>query len=167
MHIPLAPKWDPAVDGLDLRDYLRRALEYERSLVPPGTVFPRQGQVWEAVRNCEAGYLPWFIQGSAAAGFNAQAPLTLQGQLLFLGSAATLHAGERVRILELDDPRPITVQFVPVLYDQLEARIVPEQIRSMPTYSHYQLSMQIARTTGINKLEHYFADCFQLVGEVA
>lgn len=64
MHIPSAPKWDPAVDGLDMRDFSRRALEYERSLLPRGIVLPHEGQVWRVIRDCEVTFLALFSPGA-------------------------------------------------------------------------------------------------------
>ena len=45
MHLPPAPVWDASVDGIDLKDFARRAQDFERSLLPRGMVFPREGQI--------------------------------------------------------------------------------------------------------------------------
>src|SRR5438552_17549015 len=56
MKLPPAPKWNKITDDIDSVDYLRRAQHYERSLLPPDIAFPRAGQVWAAVRDCDV----WF-----------------------------------------------------------------------------------------------------------
>lgn len=151
---PLAPKWDRAVDGLDLRDCMRRAREFERSRLPSGIVFPREGQIWRAVRDCEIGFMAWFMK----------APDLQRGQAPFFPCGiARLSRGEEVRILALDDPRPLTVSFVPVCYAELQEDLVPEHVRRLPGYSHYQLTAPTARTFGIEKRTDYFTDCFQLM----
>jgi hypothetical protein len=66
--------------------------------------------------------------------------------LLFPGGTAQLDQGERVRILELDGPPPIFVHFRPLRYEELHAHIVPEDIRKLPGYGGYVLSLKTAKT---------------------
>jgi hypothetical protein len=150
--------WLCTVDGIDLEDFARRARDVERSLLPRGIVFPCEGQVWEAVRDCQVGFLAWYSKATLAQ--QPATPLS-SGPLSF--SPVMLNRGEKVRILSVDDPRPLTVSFVPVRYAELQDVLVPEYIRTRLGYSHYQLTPTTARTLGIEKSADYFTDCFRLI----
>jgi len=140
MKIPAHfPKWDAAVDGLE--DAGRWMMEIERSLLPPDTMFPCEGQVWEAIRDCEVS-------------FQTSIPLPRKGVLVTAAdiesymkrfATAKLRQGERVRILKVE-PKPITVRFNPLRYQELEADIVPEEIRKHPRYRGYTLHLKVAKT---------------------
>src|SRR5687767_12212667 len=54
IKLPPVPKWNKAVDDIDRADFARQSSAFERSLLPRDVVFPRTGQIWEAVRDCEA-----------------------------------------------------------------------------------------------------------------
>src|SRR5947209_20517914 len=57
MHVLLPPvKWDKRTDGLDFGDLVLWMEDYERSLLPPDTIFPREGQIWETIRDCEVSF---------------------------------------------------------------------------------------------------------------
>ena len=159
MHLLPAPVWDKSVDGIDMKDFARRARDFERSRLPRDIVFPREGQIWEAIRDCQVGFLAWFSK-AALAQQGVTAPT--KGPL-FPCDPAQLNRGEKVRILTVDDPRPLTVSFVPVRYAELQDRLVPEYIRARPGLTHYQLTMTTAQTFGFGKAADYFIDCFQLV----
>src|SRR5437867_675271 len=53
MLLPPIPKWKKLTDDIDYADFARRSQDFERSLLPRKVVFPRAGQIWEAVRECE------------------------------------------------------------------------------------------------------------------
>jgi hypothetical protein len=72
-----------------------------------------------------------------------------------------------VRILALDNRKPLSVHFVPIRYGELEHSLVPAVIRLRPGYSNYQLSAPTAKTVGLEKGVDYFSDCFRLVEEGA
>lgn len=95
MILPPIPKWSKLTDDIDGADFLRRSADYQRSLLPRDVVFPRTGQIWEAVRDCEAGGL------RCLAG--------LQGPMVW--APTRLRKGDRVRILTLDHPKPLQVRF--------------------------------------------------------
>src|SRR5437773_2096113 len=38
--LPPIPKWDKATDDFDHADFMRRSVDFERSLLPPKLVFP-------------------------------------------------------------------------------------------------------------------------------
>lgn len=165
MHIPPAPKWNPAVDGLDMGDFVRSAREFERSRLPGKTVFPREGEVWRAVRDSEVGFMAWFTD--PLVGKSQQASLAPNQAPFFPCGTARLRQGEKVRILPLDDPKPLTVMFLPLRYAELEPDLVPEHIRQWPAYSTYQLTAPTARTFGFEKVVDYFTDCFEKVEDPA
>ncbi|MFO1497870.1 MAG: hypothetical protein U1G07_05660 [Verrucomicrobiota bacterium] len=74
--------------------------------------------------------------------------------------------GEEVRILPLDGPRPLTVDFVPVRYAELEQVIVPAEVRAWPSYGKYQLSAPTARTVWPEEGSDFFIDCFVRIASV-
>jgi hypothetical protein len=101
------------------------------------TLFPRQGQIWEASADCDVQihYL-----------FNA--PITFDG-------TARLAAGERVCVSsEAAGPQPAAVGFLPVRYAELQDRLVPADLRDTPRYKAYLLSAESG----------YFREHFRLVG---
>ncbi len=143
---------------------MRQAREFERSFLPRGLVFPREGQIWQAIRDCKVGLLAWFSKAALAP----QHGVTSAGQAPFFPfGAARLNRGEQVRILAVDDPRPLNVHFVPIRYAQLEATLVPDSIRIRLGYTGYQLSATTARTFGLEKFTDYFTDCFELAQDSA
>ncbi len=163
------PKWDPAVDGLE--DVGKWLLALERSRLPKDLVFPRAGQVWEAIRDCEVSFhadICW--QKQAGLGLpTAAAPLSPAYLKAFMGfGVATLRMGERVRILLVDDPKPVNVSFQPLSYQHLQEHIVPEEVRKLPGYHGYTLQLKTAKTVGdlVNREgQTYFTEAFRLVQE--
>jgi len=154
------PKWDRAVDGLEPAG--QWAIEIERSRLPADVVFPRVGQVWETVRDCEVALRP-FVSG--------QLPLISKSAFIMLGGTARLHAGERVRILGLEHPdKPLQVRFQPLRCAELGSGIVPDEIRLQPGYSGYELSVKTAKTIpdfGKDAPQVYFNEAFRLIEDVA
>lgn len=145
--IPPAPKWDRTVDGV--QDGFRWAADYERSLLPPGLVFPRAGQVWEPVRDCDVRFVAFIPRTILPSGL------------------ARLRRGERVRI-QPGESKPIQVHFQPVRYEELEPVIVPEDIRNRPGYHYYWLTLRIARTPCcLYEEPGFFHELFHLVEDVA
>ena len=103
------------------------AVDYERSLLPPGTAFPRGGQVWEALDDCDVQVE--YIFAAPGGG----------------GGEGRLAKGERVRIMEGGvDAAPIVVCFLPLRYDALHERHVPEDVRGSPRYTNYSLAVTTA-----------------------
>jgi len=150
IKLPPIPKWNKSTDDIDSQDFAQRSQDYERSLLPPDINFPRTGQIWEAVRDCEVNFITWPLMG------------------IFAGGGARLRQGELVRILTLDDPKPIWVSFQPVRYHALHASIVPHDIRNRPGYQRYALSLRTAYTVCCSREEKgYFHELFRLVEDVA
>ena len=77
MILPPPPKWDERIDGLE--DAFRWAADYERSLLPSDILFPRAGQTWKAVRDCEVDFIAFITK------------------TILLGGRARLEEGEQVR----------------------------------------------------------------------
>ena len=112
--------------------------------MPRKVVFPRAGQIWETVRDCEVP---------------RPAIVVPKGQLLW--RSARLRQGERVRILALDDPKPLQIRFQPVGYQQPHESIAPH---GLP----YELCMRTARTVPVvGDQTGYFNELFRLVEDVA
>ena len=115
------------------------ALEYERSLLPRRTIFPREGQLWEAVSDCEVDFEVFFAApGGGPSG------------------TANLPKGERVRIGRQTNSDALLVQFVPLRYEELQDAIVAPHVRANPRYSDYALYAK----TG------YFNEHFRLVKDL-
>lgn len=124
------------VIGGDEGDWAR---EYERSLLPTGTVFPRDGQIWEALADCDVTVMTIF----ATPGSGSE--------------HATLSRGERVRISGGTGPQPLSVSFLPVRYDALHESLVSRATRRTPRYGGCSLSVKTV----------YFNDHFRLFEDVA
>ena len=100
---------------------------------------PRRGQIWEVTDGCDAQIQYLFT-----------APITFSG-------SGRLAAGERVCVMtETTDPQPVVVSFLPVRYDELHDGLVPPDIRDMPRYKKYMLSVKSG----------YFYEHFRLIEDV-
>ena len=156
MKLPPIPKWNPATDDIDNLDYMHRCDDYERSFLPSNIVFPRTGQIWEAVRDCEVNAFPI----RPAPGKGKAAP-----KKFVFWPTVRLEPGMKVRILELDDPRPLTIPFVPLADPGFKLHE-----SSAPPPSEYRLSLRIARTFASlcpTDKSAYFSDLFKLVEDAA
>ena len=57
MQIILPPlTWNKTTDGPNEVDLILWSENYHRSLLPPETVFPCEGQIWGAIRDCDVGF---------------------------------------------------------------------------------------------------------------
>jgi hypothetical protein len=132
--LPPIPKWNRETDDIDRGDFARRSADFERSFLPRNLVFPREGQIWEAVRDCE-------VQGR----------MLRQQRTVFWGKV-NLRKGDRIRILPLDHPKPLQVNFQCLAPDR----------------AHHLFYMRMARTVpGQTEECEYFSDLFRLVGVAA
>ena len=150
MNKPAPAGWNKTIDDLieEMRQGKRLiisgdegdwARDYERSLLPRATVFPRGGQTWEAIDNCEVSVEYIF---AAPAGF---------------GGSATFPSGERVTIMSGGIvPEPIAVNFLPLRYEELHEHFVPLDVRSIPRYTNYALNTKTS----------YFNEHFRLIERV-
>lgn len=132
---PRPPDWNLTLDDLgeELESGKRRILgqpeidwarDYERSLIPEGVRFPRDGDVYASLEDRTVSYMTAW-----AAPFSG-------------GGEGVLKAGERVRISGDFGPEPISVYAVPVEYDEIEARMVPEEERRSRKYGGFYLSLR-------------------------
>jgi hypothetical protein len=116
------------------------ARAYEVSLLPPGTRFPRKGDIYAARTDLTVAYMTAWA-----------APYTGGGE-------GTLYAGERICIhVEPADATPVGTYAVPVEHATVECRMVPEAERKHPKYGGFYL---FVRTRDL-------ADQFTLVGTEA
>ena len=158
MRLPPVPKWNRSTDDLDYSDFARRVRDYQWSLFPPDTNVPREGQIWEAVRDCNVGVRACIapsglrfsqlrpVNGGVVPGCSQPKPdsawMKVLMKLLFL-PAARLQKGERVRVLATD-PKPTSVSIELLRYDELHDSIVPRELRAFE-YRGYQLVVETAR----------------------
>jgi len=168
------PKWNKAIDGLE--DAGKWALDIERSLLPQHMMFPRVGQVWETVRNCQVAFhVPLqvdFAQADASGLLKDAAGTFVSANraLLVRGGMADLRQGEKVRILDVDSPKPLCVSFLPLRYQELHENIVPKQIRNLSGYHGYTLQVRTAWTIADFSKETcqtYFNEAFRLIQDSA
>jgi hypothetical protein len=106
------------------------AREYERSLLPPDTRFPRKGDIYEAVDDVEVFFLTTW-----AAPFTG-------------GEEGTLLRGEKISIP--DEPRdshPIAMHALAVDYEGVERRVIPESDRTNPEYNGFYI---VVSTSDLN-----------------
>src|SRR5579863_3640554 len=52
VKLPPLPQWNKLTDDIDWAESRLRSQDFERSLLPRDLIFPRSGQVWEAVSDC-------------------------------------------------------------------------------------------------------------------
>ena len=93
-------------------------------------VFPRAGQIWETLRDCDVRFIAFIPKTILPSGM------------------VRLQQGERVRILT-QEPKPIHVTFQSVRYEELEPVIVPEDIRKRPGFRPTGVAAVLSRIQGI------------------
>ena len=161
MRIILPPlKWDEAKDGVDVGDLRRWMLDYEVSHMPPSTIFPCPGQIWETTRDCDVSFeacIAWQGPRFSKLRLPSGETVTMRASRrpvppLPFGTAR-LQKGERVRILDSADipafvgPKPLGATLQPIRYEELETSIVPQEVRQTPGYTSYRLYVRTARPT--------------------
>lgn len=114
IKLPPIPKWNKATDDIDGADYLRRSEDLVRSLLPRNLVFPREGEVWEVVRDCE-------VHGRM-----------LRQQSIVSWGKVQLRKGDQVRILPLGHPKPLHVGFHRLTDDHVEYQFSMPIARTVP-----------------------------------
>ena len=167
MKLPPLPKWNKATDDIDTGEFFARAQDYERSFLPSGIAFPRTGQIWEAMRDCQVNFVASFSSAlllkPAWPGCHppeSAAPIPF-GQ-------SRLAQGERVRVEFAEDSKPLAVWFQPLRYDELHESIVPAEVRNAPGYLQYRLILRTAPTLRwLHEASDYFTEAFRLIEDVA
>ena len=131
---PRPEGWNKTFDDLaaEVRQGLRSSLgspevewaqDYERSLLPAGTRFPKQGDVYAANEDVPVTlYLSWRLP------FTSDMPYTLPG-------------GCRLRIESDGGDRPLAVNALPVDYEATEKAALSVWIRFRPGYGGYHLTL--------------------------
>jgi hypothetical protein len=99
------------------------AIDYERSLLPAGTHFPREGEVYEVIEPLEVTVM-----------ISRAAPFTDSRRLV-------LAVGEQVVIASASDDRPITVYATAVDERAFKARLVPWWMRWWPVSQGFYLAL--------------------------
>jgi hypothetical protein len=100
------------------------ARDYERSLFPPDTHWPVEGEVYECVSACEVTFVTHW-------------------HTAFTGGGATqLLIGEHVRVGEVVEHKPVIVSAVPVDYLGVLSRIIPAADREHPKFAGYSVSLR-------------------------
>jgi hypothetical protein len=180
MRIILPPlKWDKTHDGLDAGEFCRWMVDYELSHLPPDTIFPRPGQIWEASRDCEVSYEacpgcqgPRYSLLRLPSGETVT--LTASGKAFLPFGTARLQKGEKVCVLERADltgfagPKPLAVNLQPLRYEEMEESIVPQELRARPGYRGYRLYIRTARPQCcLFPVKAYLNEDFRLVEDVA
>lgn len=93
------------------------AREYQKSLIPSDMRYPEKGDVYECSEDHAITYMTAW-----------SAPFTGDGETI-------LRAGDRIHIHTApDDPEPIGVYALPLNYQSMEKRIVPDKERTNPNY---------------------------------
>jgi hypothetical protein len=143
---PAPPGWNKTID--DLFDESKKngstvgppevewARDYERSLIPAGTRFPKRGDVYEATSDVEVSYLT-----SWSAPFTG-------------GGSGRLKKGERVIIDNEPLPRPIAANAKAINYTQVEQEMVPESDRSNNKYSGFYFVLKTLQLSRAFRLVH-------------
>ena len=103
------------------------ARDYERSLLPEGTRFPKEGDIYEVLEDMDATFLTSW-----------SAPFTGSG---------TGHIRKGERFIAKDSPsqeKPIAVYLEAVDYSALEQRLVKEEDRTHEHYSGFYFCFKTA-----------------------
>jgi hypothetical protein len=143
---PAPPGWNKTIQ--DLLDESKRnssvvgppeidwARDYERSLIPVGTRFPKKGDVYEAAHEVEVSY-----RTTWAAPFTG-------------GGSGSLRKGDRVVIDHEPQPRPMAVNAKPVDYTRVEEELVPESDRVKSKYAGFYLVLKTLELSRNFRLVH-------------
>jgi len=124
----MPPGWNLTVDDLfaEMKAGKRKSVgnpeaawakEYETGLLPSNTRFPQKGDLYESLADQEIEYMTSWAAPYTGGGKG----LLLKGEQIWIHSAP---AGEK----------PLGAYALPVEYEKLEARMVPEAERSSEKY---------------------------------
>ena len=142
---PPAPAgWNKTLEDLDAEKRslsgheIHWAREYERGRLRDWARFPKDQEVFEAVKEATVSYVIHF-----------RAPYGGGGN-------GTLPAATRVRVsAHARDPEPIGVAALPLDRDRVESLLVPEEERMASNYDGYELFIKVAQlNTEFRRIEH-------------
>ena len=133
---PMPPGWSHTISDLfdEMAQGKRRsvgdpeaawAMEYERSLLPKDTRYPKKGDIYESLDDIVVNYMTSY-----------SAPFTGSGDGL-------LKKGEKLCVCTgpVGD-KPINVYLNPLNYKTVESKMIPETDRTDPKYQGYYLSIE-------------------------
>ncbi len=151
-------KWDKAIDGVDFAGLALWMEDYHRSLLPPDTVFPCEGQIWETIRDCELSFEACFLSSGTLfdklplfEGVTVKVPALANFDYLRRWGVARLQKAEQVRVVGAPqfsthaNPKPLRAILQPLHCQELEASIVPQELRKAAGYRGYRLHVSTAR----------------------
>src|ERR1051326_5516482 len=128
-------KWDKALDSIDFGGLGQWMADYERSLLPANTVFPRDGQIWETIRDCEVPFRalvswpqPPFSKVMLSNGVIVPQWWTKDAPAFLPCGVGRLEKSERVRVKTEPEfpgfagPKSIRAILMPLRYDELQDR---------------------------------------------
>jgi hypothetical protein len=141
--LPPVPKWNPVTDDIDSADFFRRLQDHERSLLPANLVFPRVGQIWETLCDCQVPVLRRMVSPKGP----------------FIWPNVGLRRGERVRILALDHAKPLRVKFEPIGNPELPETTEPGNLGD----EYWLRTACTVPVPGVKTV--YFNELFRLVGD--
>ena len=138
IHVPIDPAtWNKTMDDLEaehragqratISDEERRlARDYELGQLPPDTIFPAAGQIWEAVEDTPVTYIIWY-----------KAPYSDGGE-------AVLPKGERLVIDRRATGPSIHASCEALRHAEMESVLIPAHTRNSRKYSDYGLMIRTA-----------------------
>jgi hypothetical protein len=101
------------------------ARDYERSLIPADTRFPKQGDVYEVLHDMPVHFLTAW-----------SAPFTGGGE-------SALKAGDKLLVDQMPhDLKPISFYAVALDYSAVEIRVIPESDRTSSKYAGFYFSLK-------------------------
>lgn len=109
---------------------LEWAVDYERSLIPPGYKFPKMGYVYEALEDIDVEIEIWY---------NAPGSGSDDGKLF---------KGEKIWIYYDPSEKEIEPCANPIEYEKLEERLVSNDFKVLSFYAGYSIRL---RTTTLNE----------------
>jgi O-acetyl-ADP-ribose deacetylase (regulator of RNase III) len=109
---------------------MENARKLSKALMPTGLLFPKGGEVFEAVQDVQVIYFTHFM-----------APYTH-------GDKAKLLKGERVIISKPNQDKPLGYYCYPINANEVEERIIPSSDKNDPAYDGFSLSID---TKSLNK----------------
>lgn len=102
---------------------LDKGRKLSKALMPTGLLYPKGGEVFEAVQDIEISYLTHFM-----------APYTG-------GDKGTLLKGERIIVSKPNKDKPLSYYCYPINADEVEERIVSFSDKDNPAYNGFSLSI--------------------------
>ena len=138
IHVPIDPAtWNKTMDELEAElragqratisdEEQRLARDYELGQLPPDTIFPAAGQIWETIEDTPVTYIIWY-----------KAPYSDGGE-------AVLPKGERLVIDRRATGPSIHASCEALRHAEMESVLIPAHTRNSRKYSDYGLMIRTA-----------------------